>query len=376
MPGFEYLPDQPGEAEPEELLDAGGRRPLPRLVILAGVAIVALAVFTITRNNAASHNQLAAPTASPTLFPSLPVHASPVGLGADSAVEPAINAGPTLDVAIAGETSWVLQPRGLVTIVRHRTQQTVRIPGRPLGIANTAKLVLDVPAGVLWVVSEGSSRGRVLEYDVVRLRLMREWDSIPVISGAAALDGRLYLTSGGRLLDLGSDPALGVVRNVSTILGGVVADPARHRLLMFAYGPNTQVWPILLTARGRPVVGRPAVVALSKPTMGVAEGSVWIAGYVGDRWVLSRLDPRTLQPTTESSLDPVFATHGVDIVADGVVVIWVRDQVDEQLRCIDAVTGEQLQAWMINGAVASGGARALVATTGGAVPLALSACSG
>jgi hypothetical protein len=110
--------------------------------------------------------------------------------------------------------------------------------------------------------------------------------------------------------------------------------------------------------------------------MGVAQGSVWIAGFGGTRWVLSQLDPRTLQPTTESPVDAVFGTNGAEIVASGVVVIWARDQVGGQLRCIDAVTGEQLQAWMISGAVASGGAHGLVATDAGAVPLALSACSG
>ena len=120
MPGFEYLSDQPGEAEPEELLDAD-RRPLPRWVAVVGVAIIALAVITILRNNSASHTQLAAPTPtpSPTLFPSFPsLHRSPVGLDVDSAVGSPILAGRALDTAVAGDTSWVLQPRALVAVSR------------------------------------------------------------------------------------------------------------------------------------------------------------------------------------------------------------------------------------------------------------------
>ncbi|HZZ96996.1 MAG TPA: hypothetical protein VFE19_08275 [Jatrophihabitantaceae bacterium] len=374
MPGLDHQSDRPGDAGSEELLGAE-RRPLPRWAVLACVAVAAVAAITVTQNNSASHKQLVTPSPSPTLFPSFPaLHRAPVGLDVDSAVGAPVLAGPTLDVALAGDTSWVLQPHALVMIVRNRAEHTVRIPGPSLA-RSSAKLVLDVPTGVLWIVERGVSHGRVLEYDVVRLRLMRHWQPVAVISDAAALDGQLFLTSGDQLFDVATGRPPVTAASVQTILGGVIADPARHRLLMYGSGANTQVWPITLTAQGRSVVGHPAVVALSKATVGVAQGSVWIGGFAVDRPVLTRLDPRTLQPTTESPIDAALQPGAV-IVASGVVVIWVRDSGGARLRCIDAVTGVQLQAWMINGAVASGGAHGLVATTYGAVPLELSACSG
>jgi hypothetical protein len=376
MPGLEYQSDPPGDAGSDEVLDAGARRPLPRWVALAAVAILALAVITVIRNNSAAHKQLAAPSPSPTLFPSFPVlHRSPVGLDVDSAVGAPIHGGRTLDVAVTGETSWLLQPRALVAIVRNHPPHAVRIPGPSLAAGNIAKLVVDIPGGVLWVVEEGTAHGRLLEYDVVRLRLIHEWHSVAVVGGAAALDGHLYLTCGDQLFEIKSGPRPVSIASVSRTLGGVVADPARHRVLMYGTGSNTQVWPIVLTTQGRSVVGQPSVVALAKATMGVAQGSVWIGGFATGRPVLTRLNPRTLQPSTESPVDSVLKPGAV-IVASGVVVIWVRDSGGAQLRCIDAVTGSQLQAWMISGAVASGGAHGLVATAAGAVPLALSACSG
>ena len=161
------------------------------------------------------------------------------------------------------------------------------ISGPPLGAGDSvARLVLDVPSGVLWVVVEGVAPGRLLEYDTVRLRLIRELSGPGAVNGAAALDGHLYLTSGARLFEVGPGRPPHSIADVQTLLAGVVADPARHRLLMFGNGANTQVWPIELTARGAAVRARPVVVALGKSSVGVAEGSVWIAGFGGGRWVL------------------------------------------------------------------------------------------
>jgi hypothetical protein len=377
VPGIEFLPDEPGRAEVEELLESAPRHRLPRWLIAVVVALVAIAAVIVTvgrGGGSAQHPPVAAPSSSEAAAtPSTRAEADD-HLGAPLAVG---GGRPVLDVAVAGETSWVLQARQLQSITRLGVVATARIPAPSLIDTpnEDATLVLDIPAGVLWIVAAKVKPARILEYDIVRLRLMRAISGVGFVNGEAALDGHLYLTTGGRIVDVAPGRLPVGIGTARGTFGPIVADPARDRLLVSDYGTRTRVWPVTPNDTTGDAVGKPATVNVTKASLAVADGAIWLSGFDTGHGVLMRLDPRTLRPTLHSSLDPLLEPGAV-LVAGGVVVVWVRDGDGRQLRCVDAATGGQLQSWLIEGPVASGGASALVATSTGAVPLELANCSG
>ncbi|HEY7008994.1 MAG TPA: hypothetical protein VH395_08650 [Jatrophihabitantaceae bacterium] len=380
MPGIEFLSEEPADAGSVEVLDTGPRRRPPRWLLPLGVAVVA-AMAGLVLLNQDSYPPRSAAVTSPVPSPSVRL---PLGLTlADGIGEPLqqVAGQPALDVAVAGVDIWVLESQRIVGIIATGASGIVTegaIPGRPLGDEfndAAARLVLDVPAGRIWVVVEGDARGRAIEYDATTLVRMREVDSLGLIQGAAALDGHLYVTSGERLIDIAPGRGPVTYARVSSQLGAVVADTARRRLLMADFGMPTRVWAIYPAAADQ--VAPPVRINLTKATLAVSSGAIWIAGFDTGGGTLLRLDPKTLHPIrhspTEGDLHP-----GAIAVGSGVAVIWVRPGSSDasELDCVDAAGGELLQSWQVQGPVASVGATALVATPEGPVPLDLAGCSG
>lgn len=370
MPGIEFLPERPDEADGEELL-GGSRRPVPRWVIAAGVAVIAVAavVVMVVRNDSATPRQRVLPPI-PSASRSIPQVPIDVALNGDIGPALRVGAGPLLDVAIAGDTTWVLEPAIIYTVSRTGTTSRTAVPPPRLPLDRASRLVVDVPAGVLWVVEEGMRAGRAIAYDLATMRLMRELRNVGFVNGVAAMDGHLYLTTDNRILDVGTGRRPVQLGAVSGTLGPIVADTARDRLLVADYGRNTHIWAVY-PKRGR--IAAPVTIRVTKGSLAVADGAVWLAGFNTGAGVLMRLDPKTLRPVVHSELDRVLEPGAV-LVASGVVVVWVRS--GSELRCVDAATGQPLQRWNVDGAVASGGANAVIATTGGAFPLRLRNCSG
>jgi outer membrane protein assembly factor BamB len=379
MPGIEFLPEQPADAGSVEVLDTGPRRRPPRWLVPLGVAVVAVAAALVLLNQDSSPPSKPAASPSPSASVPLPLNlalADGLGEPLDGTVGAA-----ALDVAVAGQSTWVLQPQRIVGIIAPTGRIMFgSVPGRPLDDEfndASARLVLDVPAGRLWVVVEGDARGRAVEYNNTTLARIREVDSLGLIQSAAALDGHLYVTSGNRLLDIAPGRAPVTLARVSNSLGSIVVDPARGRLLMADFGMPTRVWAIYPgAARGRQVAS-PVRVPMTKASLAVSSGAIWAAGYDTGSGALMRLDPRTLRPIRRSPLDPDLQPGAV-AVGSGVAVIWVRPGSNDarELDCVDAAGGELLQSWQVQGPVASVGATALVATQAGAVPLDLAGCSG
>lgn len=370
MPGIEFLPERPDEADGEEL-PRGRRQPVPRWLILLAVAVlcVAAVIVTVVRNESGTPRERVLPPIASALRPTAQV---PIDVAINGDVGPAlrVGAGSLLDVAIAGDTTWVLEPAVIYTVTRVGTTSRTAVPPPRLPLDRASRLVVDVPAGVLWVVEEGTRHGRAIAYDLATMRLLRELTDIGFVNGVAAMDGHLYLTSADRIIDVGPGEPPVRVATVSGTLGPIVADTARDRLLAADYSANTHVWAVY-PKRGR--VAAPVTVHITKASLAVADGAIWIAGFDTGDGVLMRLDPKTLHPVVHSELDRVL-TPGAFLVAAGVVVVWVR--AGSELRCVDAATGQSLQRWNLDGAVASGGANAVVATTAGAFPLRLRNCSG
>jgi hypothetical protein len=290
---------------------------------------------------------------------------------------------PALDVAVAGFTTYVLQSRRIVALIATGgpgMTTSATIPGRAVGDefdGALARLVLDVPAGRIWVVVEGDARGRAIEYDATTLVLLREVDSLGLIQGAAALDGHLYVTSGSRLIDIVPGRGPVTLARVSSQLGSIVVDSARGRLLMTDFGMPTRVWAIYPAAAHSPQVAAPVRVPMTKASLAVSSGAIWIAGYDTGGGTLLRLDPTTLRPIRRSPIGDDLEP-GAIAVGSGVAVIWIRPGSNDarELDCVDAGGGELLQSWQVQGPVASIGATALVATPDGPVPLELAGCSG
>ncbi|HEU5266944.1 MAG TPA: hypothetical protein VFU35_09585, partial [Jatrophihabitans sp.] len=105
-----------------------------------------------------------------------------------------------------------------------------------------AVLRVDPSRAELWIIAEGASRGRVLEYHAFTLARVRDL-VLPAINGAAALGGHLYVTSGARLIDVAPHAAPRTVAVVHTRggLGPVAADPSADRLIILDYGFPTLV---------------------------------------------------------------------------------------------------------------------------------------
>jgi hypothetical protein len=379
MPGIEFLPEQPADAGSVEVLDSGSRRSPPGwLVPLGLVAVAAAAAVVLLHQGSSAPGKPAAESPLPSASAQLPL-----GLTlADGLGDPldATAGRPALDVAIAGESTWVLQSQRIVGVVATGASTVGSVPGRPLDEEfndAAARLVLDVPTGRLWVVVEGDARGRAIEYDATTLSLTREVDSLGLIQAAAALDGHLYLTSGDRLIDIAPGRRPVTLARVSGQLGSIVADPARGRLLVSDIGMPTRVWAVRPGARPGQALSPPVRISVTKATLAVSSGAIWLAGYDTGSGELTRLDPRTLRPVRRSPMDRALAPGAV-AVGGGVAVIWVRPGTNDarELDCVDAAGGELLQSWQVQGPVASVGATALVATPAGAVPLELSGCSG
>lgn len=372
MPGIEFLPENPGNAEAEEVLDVGSHR--KRSTWLVRMAVAALVVGAVTTALQRGDKQ---PSASPS---PTPLPAQSVVLVPNDHVGGPLAAGagePVLDVKISTRGTWLLQARTVQALLGRNPPAAV--PGPALVNASgtaEARLVLDLAARRLWVVASTDKRGRVLEYEADSMRLLLDVRSAPAVTGAAALGGHLYLTSGRRLLDVAPSGVLGTAARIRSTLGQIIADPERERLLMVDVGRPTRVRAVVPRPGATPRISDPVRIAVTKASLAVANGWIWLAGFDTGDGVLMRLDPRTLRPELHSTLDPILEP-GAALVAGGSAAVWARDGGNgRELRCIDARNGQQAQRWNIEGQVTSTNAGALVATTEGVMPLWLDGCKG
>jgi hypothetical protein len=365
MPDIEFLPESVDGNDDEEELPGGGRG-ISRWLGGGALAVVCLAALVVAMTR--GHGGPAAPTPAPgpeTVVTDL--------VGApDTAVTPLFlgeyTHEPVLDVAVTGPETWVLQSSGIrVLRPRHERRDLVI----PAGL-HDAHLVLDRSAGQMWIVAPGYAQ----EFDTATLD-SRPGVFVPAFDAVAALDRNLYFVSANRLLRLGPrDPAPVPILSFRAPLSAIVADPARHRLLVADFARRAGVHAVTVTPAGRARVELTSSLAMVKPTLAVAGDVIWAAGFDTGDGVLIRLDPATLRPVRHSSLDPLLEP-GAALVAGGTEVVWVRDGAGgNQLRCIAAGTGLQLQTWNLAGTLASTSGRAVLGTIGGAEQLVLNRCPG
>ncbi len=189
-------------------------------------------------------------------------------------------------------------------------------------------------------------------------------------SDVAALGGRLYLTGGTDLIEVG--PGLARPRRVFVApnpLTAVAADTTRGRLLV-AYQDGASR---ILALRPRPAGPAQVVAATTirtvNVTLAVADDAIWLAGFSTGGGALIRLDQTTLRPMLHFAYEGLLGAGAV-LVGQGAASVWVRDGIGgPELRCVDARSGAQAQTWQLDGLVSSTSGRAVVGTGAGAVQL-------
>ena len=386
MPDIEFVPGPSGDSDGPEELGGGRRRRFPVWLIAVAVAVVAAFVLVIVLNHTVHTTAASAPSdsvssaaparptrsgplASYTFTPPLPAGVGqPFQLGAPSHV---------FDVALSRQGIWALTDHDLVLLPPDGRNVTKSLPAAelpPIYTSGAARLVVDQPAGLIWVVVAGQNGGRVMAYQMARRDRVAEV-STPPINGAAAMDGRLYLTSDNRVLAVGTNGSITRAARLPVTLGMVTADPARNRLLVLDHAHPANVWPINRSSTGRLHVGRPVRVLVYPTGLVVAGEQIWVGGFDDGDGSLFRLDPTRLRLLPHSVDRKAFGTGALP-VAGGDSVVWVRDAQGTEMHCLDARTGRDLQDWSIDGPVASRTGLAVVASPAGLLPLRLSECRG
>lgn len=366
-PPSEYLPseDPPLEALPsEDLLELGRRRSAPRWVVLGlWVGLAAIVVTGLIIGGATS-----GPSPKPGPTSAGPVFSQPIGgpVGDDLAIEGGalfrLSHGALFRMGIGA--GGALTPTGLVPI-----------EGLNLTLPTaTFHLVVDSGAQHIWVVTYGASPATLVEVDARTMRVLGQlvWPS--EVHAAAALDGHLYLAAVNAVVDVVSATAEPTtVAALSGQYSDVVADPTRSRLVLAGddHGDYLQTY--------EPASGQASGTvpqSFAKIGLQVVDGAIWAGGFGPHGAVLARLDASTLRPVAFSSLSPQLAAGDL-LVAAGTDVLWVRRGGDaDGLWCLSAATGDQLEYWQDQGAVASTHGAAFVAQRDGPLPLELTACPG
>ena len=365
----EFLSGHAGPESGADVLEFGRRRRPPRWVWLGAAALVVALVVAVAVSRHGSRHPRAAKSPSTSVSVVVPQPAgSALPLASHSAA---------LDVWASAREVWVLQPGHLTLLddlTSRRSAGSFHLAAREPD--SKTVMVVDPAFGMLWVAVEGVGVGRVLEFNAFTLDQFREL-TLPAISGAAALRGHLYVTSGARVVDIrrGAAPRTVATAPAGTSLGSIVADPSRSRLLLIDSGSPIRLW---IWRPGHALTLTSGPLAFAKGTIAVAHGQVWVGGYGQSGAALLHLaaSANDLTPVDISPLTGGLGP-GALIVASGQRVLWVRSGAGgDDLWCMDADTGRELQHWNLDGAVTSTAGTAVIATSSGVRPLQLSGCPG
>lgn len=353
MPDIEFVPESV-DTDAEDGPPGGSPRSPSRLLAYFAVGIVCVAAVVVTARR---------PAATPTA--ARPSH---VALDAGSGYQLVLpGREPVLDVATVASSSWVLRPDAIFVLRPGRPTARLALPG---AIADP-RLVADDGAGLVWLVANGLARA----YDGSTLR--RVFDGwAPPCEDATAMDGRLFVTNDRDVVEVG--PGLRVPHHVATAPGpiaAIAADPTRHRLIIAYLGAPSRLLALVPRPHGPARVARSATYETNEPTLAIAAGQIWLAGYSSVD-ALVRLDPVTLRAAAHTSLGTALGL-GAYLAGSGAYALWVRGAGDGgELRCVNAITGQQLQSWTLSGRVASVASQAVVGARTGLVRLDLAGCSG
>ncbi len=335
----------------EEVLDTGPG--LPRWLPWVGGAVatvlaVALLLVTLSHHDSGNDSGNPAASRSATSTASVPPVGAPVnGIGEDV---PLAGPGPALDVAMVGDTAWILQD-GTISVVNPHggVLASVKITNAEFARrSGVAQLVVDASGSTLWIYFPHLANSSVLRLDARTLDLQAVIPPGPAYDSAAALDGTLYLSSHHRLLRVRPGQRMPVaVSGIPPLTGALVADPLRARLLVFepertgaqlvAIGSSGAV---STTALRQPVV---------KATIAVTgSGRIWLGGFGASGAILERLDPGTLQVSGFSSVVDAVGPGAVVVAAGRSDLLVTSGGGAQLLWCVHDVDGTSGGSWNVN----------------------------
>jgi outer membrane protein assembly factor BamB len=345
--------------EPEELLTGGG---WPRWARAAGALVILAAVAALLVGRLSS--------STPAPAPSLPlptVHPSPA---------PVIDAKRAYDVVMDGTTAWSIEGNRLVRSTSGQVMASSSLAVLHVPAAGERLLALDPERHVIWLVLANAVPTLMIEFDSRTLRAIvrRTWSQ--VVSGAAAVNGYLYLANDFGVAELSAyavHPR--IVAGLRGAVGPITADPADGRLIALDVSNPVGVWSYRHGQRPYEATER---LGISQASVAVADGHIWVGGYGPEGAMLFELSPRTLLAVASRPF-PALG-RGAVVVAGGRKVIWVRSASasSDLLECIDARTGRIEQQFHLTGYdhLASTSGDAVVATDAGVLNLALGNCAG
>lgn len=349
----------------DDVLDVGPRRRRPRWVpVVAAVAVAGAVVAVLAARDGSTRRAAPGPSAAASDLPL----SRPVGGAANEAL------------AVSGHYLYRFFSGAL-----YRADITDPLDPVPAGVTSIGgfdltlqgvefSLVLDPAHRQGFVVSLNAAPATIVRVDLDTMaeagRLVWPTD----VAAAAVLDGHLFLAATNSVVDIppgGTDS-----RVIPALLGqysDLAADPARHRLVLF--GREGKAMRVVTYRPGDARATRTAA-PFAKGWIVVAGDAIWAGGYAQAGPVLARLDPATLKPVAFSALTPQLGPGAIP-VATGGRDVWVRSGAGgDGLWCVDGRTGDALQYWQYDGAVASAVGAAYVATTSGPLPLRLGSCAG
>ncbi len=253
-----------------------GRGRLPRWAVALGVVLGVAAVIlglVVVRSPGGPRAVVTERGPVPT-----PAPAPGTGLGARL---PLPNEA-SLDVVVAGSSTWVLQPDYLSVIVAG-ARRSVSVSGAGLSAADAAgALLLDASVGRLWLVVTGVSPCHLIEYDAASLQRLRDVSWPPSVSSAAVLGGHVYLATGSGVADLAPGAAAPqLIADSGPGAGGdvvIATDPSRARLLVIE--PGYPDYPSLIRQYRASTGMSPTAVPLPFQawSLVVADGTIWVYG--------------------------------------------------------------------------------------------------
>ncbi|HZC53993.1 MAG TPA: hypothetical protein VE441_16065 [Mycobacterium sp.] len=361
-------------ASGEELLEVGRRQRVPRWfwAVATAAAAVVVASVAVTRGGSDHHGRVPPSPSTSRAVLNVP---PPVAPALDPPLD--VGTGAVLDAVAFGQHTWVLHPDRITGLsIAAGRNKSVAVPRLGSSTVNGSwRLVLDATTARLWVVLEGTERGRALEYTLWTLTRIRDL-RLPRINGAAAMDGHLYLTSDRQLIDVRPRAAVHAVpiRGVTGALGPIAADPARSRLLVLDYSAATHLW---IYSPDRIRVRKATTLPFTKASIAVTEQAIWVGGFSRTKAMLWQLDIPSLTPSGKSPLSSELGPGAV-LLAAGDRDVWVASGGGPGLWCVDAKTGRKEQHWTLAPTVITTDQHRVIAVADGqAVPLHLrGGCTG
>lgn len=326
MPEIEFLGADPGGAADDDVIDTGPRRPVPRWAwFVAAVLAVAVGVGVLV----SAHSDRAPKATGSTPPPS-------------TATTSVAQQGPPVEALTADGTSlyWLAGNRLYRGGPVGRTSTSTAFAAREGGLSEP-QVVADPLGRTVWIVSFGPTHdvgavGVVEGFATADLRRVTRASVHSQITGAATLNGALYVLAAGRLLRITAGASgFTPVARVDSSARGLVA--AGKRLLFVEGGNGSAIgqW----TPAG---VDAPVVLETVDNALAVAGSTVFVLGSArGNQSELSTLRP-------DRKVDQQGLATGLDgalqLVASGThsVIVLGTGKRGAELACV--TTADQLDA--------------------------------